>query len=55
MGGATASGVLTFAEDPTEQAVLAEASGNSLSPEQKAFREAWLGSRQRAVESRPGR
>jgi predicted metalloprotease with PDZ domain len=55
VGGATASGVLTFGEDPTEQAVLAEASGKSLSPEQKAFREAWLGSKQRAVESRPGR
>jgi predicted metalloprotease with PDZ domain len=55
VGGVTARGVLTFGEDPSEQAVLAETSGNSLSPEQKAFREAWLGSRQRATESRPGR
>jgi predicted metalloprotease with PDZ domain len=52
LGGATARGVLTFGEDPTEQAVLAETSGNSLSPEQKALREAWLGSKQRASESR---
>ena len=55
VGGATGTGVLTFGEDPTEQAVLAEASGTSLSPEQKAFRAAWLGSKQRAAESRPGR
>ena len=55
VGGVTASGVLTFGEDPTEFAVLAEAAGKSLSPEQKAFRDAWLGSRQRASESRPGR
>jgi predicted metalloprotease with PDZ domain len=55
VGGATASGVLTFSEDPSEHAVLAETSGTSLSPEQKAFRAAWLGSRQRATESRPGR
>jgi predicted metalloprotease with PDZ domain len=55
VGGVTASGVLTFGEDPTEFAVAAEAAGNSLSPEQKAFRDAWLGSRQRASESRPGR
>jgi predicted metalloprotease with PDZ domain len=55
VGGVTASGVLTFGEDPTEHAVTAEAAGSSLSPEQKAFRDAWLGSRQRAPESRPGR
>jgi predicted metalloprotease with PDZ domain len=55
VGGAIGTGVLTFGEDPTEQAVLAEAAGNSLSPEQKAFRAAWLGSKQRAAESRPGR
>ena len=50
VGGVTGAGVLTFGEDPAEQAVLAEASGNSLSAEQKAFREAWLGSKQRATE-----
>ena len=55
IGGVTARGVLTFAEDPAEQAVLAETSGKPLTPEQKAFREAWLGSRQRATESRPVR
>ena len=55
VGGAIGTGVLTFGEDSTEQAVLAEAAGNSLSPEQKAFRAAWLGSKQRAAESRPGR
>jgi predicted metalloprotease with PDZ domain len=55
VGGVTASGVLTFGEDPTEFAVAAEAAGNSLRPEQKAFRDAWLGSRQRPSESRPGR
>ena len=55
VGGVTASGVLTFGEDPTEFAVLAESAGKSLSPEQKAFRDAWLGARQRASESRPGR
>ena len=54
-GGVTATGVLTFGEDPAEQAVLAESAGNSLSAEQKAFREAWLGSKQRPVESRPTR
>ena len=54
-GGATGSGVLTFAEDPAEQAVLAESSRNPLSAEQKAFREAWLGSKQRATEPQPVR
>jgi predicted metalloprotease with PDZ domain len=55
VGGVTAGGVLTFGEDPLEFAVLAEAAGHPLTPEQKAFRDAWLGSRQRAPESRPGR
>jgi predicted metalloprotease with PDZ domain len=55
VGGATGSGVLTFVEDPTEQAFLAETAGNPLGPEQKAFREAWLGSRQRATEPTPVR
>lgn len=54
-GGATGSGVLTFAEDPAEQAVLAESSRNPLSAEQKAFREAWLGSKQRTTEPQPVR
>jgi hypothetical protein len=47
--------VLTFAEDPAEHAVLAESSGNPLSAEQKAFREAWLGSKRRATEPQPVR
>jgi predicted metalloprotease with PDZ domain len=54
-GGATGRGVLTFAEDPSEQAVLAESSGNPVSTEQKAFRQAWLGTKQRATEPQPVR
>jgi predicted metalloprotease with PDZ domain len=54
-GGATGSGVLTFGEDPAEQAVLAESAGPALSAEQKAFREAWLGSKLRATEPQPVR
>jgi len=54
-GGATGSGMLTFGEDPAEQAVLAEATGKPLTPEQKAFRDAWLGSKQRATEPQPVR
>ena len=56
VGGVTATGVLTFGEDPAEQAVLAESPGKPLNPEQKAFRAAWLGSKQHAAaESRPVR
>ena len=49
VGGTIGTGTLIFGEDPTEEAVLAEAAGHSLSPAQKAFRAAWLGSKQRAA------
>jgi predicted metalloprotease with PDZ domain len=37
---------LTFGEDPALQAILVERTGGTLRPEQKAFRDSWLGSRQ---------
>ena len=55
VGGAISSGVLTFGEDPAEQAVLIENAGGRLSPEQQALRGAWLGSRQRTAEPQPVR
>jgi predicted metalloprotease with PDZ domain len=46
-GGVPGQGSLTFGADPARQAVLNESTGKALSAEQKAFREAWLGSQRR--------
>jgi predicted metalloprotease with PDZ domain len=45
--GKTATLTATLGEDPALEAVLVEADGGTLTPEQKAFREAWLGSKTR--------
>jgi predicted metalloprotease with PDZ domain len=47
VGGVTEETTLTFGEDPTEQAVLAENSGQTLTAAQKAFRDSWLGAKSR--------
>ena len=44
-GGATATVALTTKEDPGFDTVPVESAGGTLTPAQKAFREAWLGSR----------
>jgi predicted metalloprotease with PDZ domain len=44
-GGATGATVITVEEDPALEAVPVEAAGGTLTPEQRAFRDAWLGSR----------
>jgi predicted metalloprotease with PDZ domain len=41
--GATGSGTMTLKEDPSLEAVPVEDTGGTLTPEQKAFRESWLG------------
>jgi predicted metalloprotease with PDZ domain len=46
-GGVPGKGTLKFGVDPSQQAVLNESTGKPLSAEQKAFREAWLGSQRR--------
>jgi predicted metalloprotease with PDZ domain len=46
-GGATQPATLTFAEDPAQYAVPVETTGKPLSAEEKAFRDAWLGSKRR--------
>jgi len=46
-GGVTGKGTLKFGVDPAQQAVLNEAAGKPLTAEQKALRDAWLGSQQR--------
>jgi predicted metalloprotease with PDZ domain len=46
-GGATGTATITLREDPTLEAVTVESTGAALSPEQKAFRDAWLGSKVR--------
>lgn len=45
--GAVAKASLTLGEDPAVQAVTIESTGGTLSPEQKAFRQAWVGSKAR--------
>ena len=44
-GGATGTATITLKEDPALEVVTVEATGGTLTPEQKAFREAWLGSK----------
>ena len=46
-GGLTASGTMTIEVDPAPQVVDSAAGGGSLTEAQKAFREAWLGSKVR--------
>lgn len=43
--GRTVDAILVLADDPWLVAVPAEQAGGSLTPEQRAFRDAWLGSR----------
>jgi predicted metalloprotease with PDZ domain len=45
--GRTADLTLTFAENPALEAVPIESAGGTLTPEQKAFRDGWLGSRRK--------
>jgi predicted metalloprotease with PDZ domain len=45
--GRPATLTATFGEDPSFEAVLVEAEGGTLTPEQRAFRQAWLGSKKR--------
>jgi predicted metalloprotease with PDZ domain len=45
--GTPATGIVTLAEDPAMEAVTIESTGRALTPEQRAFRSGWLGSRQR--------
>ena len=45
--GEPATGTLTLGEDPALEAVPTEAAGGTLTPEQKAFRDAWLGQKRR--------
>lgn len=40
------SATMTVIEAPAYEAVPVESAGGSLTPEQKAFRDAWLGSSQ---------
>ncbi len=50
-GGATGTATITTKEDPALESVSLESTGGTLTAEQKAFREAWLGSR--VVDRRP--
>lgn len=45
--GSVVKGTLTLAEDPALQAATIESTGGRLTPEQQAFREAWVGSKVR--------
>ena len=45
--GKTGTGVVILAEDPEMEAVPIESTGGTVTPEQKAFRAAWLGTKQR--------
>jgi predicted metalloprotease with PDZ domain len=45
--GAAGSGTITLKEDPSLEAVPVEDTGGGLTPQQKAFREAWLGAHAR--------
>jgi predicted metalloprotease with PDZ domain len=42
--GATANGTVTFTDDPSFEVAFLEDTGGAPTPEQKAFRDAWLGS-----------
>ncbi len=42
-GGATGTTTIRLIEDPSLEAVPLESTGASLTPDQKAFRESWLG------------
>jgi predicted metalloprotease with PDZ domain len=44
-GGATGTAVIAIEEDPALEAIPVESSGASLTSDQRAFREAWLGSK----------
>jgi predicted metalloprotease with PDZ domain len=44
-GGATGTATITVKEDPALEAVTVESAGGTLTAEQKAFRESWLGSK----------
>jgi predicted metalloprotease with PDZ domain len=44
-GGATGTATITLKEDPSLEAVTVESIGGTLTAEQKAFRDAWLGSK----------
>ncbi len=46
-GGATGTATITLKEDPAFETVPVESPGGTLTPGQKAFREAWLGSKVR--------
>ena len=43
--GEVVKSTLTLAEDPALQAAMVEATGGTLTAEQKTFREAWVGSK----------
>jgi predicted metalloprotease with PDZ domain len=45
--GATGTATIALRENPALEAIAIESAGGTPSPEQKAFREAWLGSRLR--------
>jgi predicted metalloprotease with PDZ domain len=44
-GGATGTATITLKEDPALEVVTVESTGGTLTPDQKAFRDAWLGSK----------
>jgi predicted metalloprotease with PDZ domain len=44
-GGATGRATIVLEEDPSLDVVTVEAAGGSLTPDQRAFRDAWLGSK----------
>jgi predicted metalloprotease with PDZ domain len=44
-GGATMTATITTKEDPSFETVAIESAGGTLTPAQRAFREAWLGSK----------
>ncbi len=46
-GGATGTAPITLKEDPALEAVTVESTGGTLTADQKAFRESWLGSKVR--------
>ena len=45
--GVVQTATITLKEDPALEAVLVEENGGTLTADQKAFRDAWLGSKQR--------
>jgi predicted metalloprotease with PDZ domain len=44
-GGRTGTATVTLEEDPSLEAVPVESSGRTLTPDQRAFRDSWLGSK----------